>query len=262
MKRLLTAAWLIPFGYSSIFLSPQPIFVFIVAVLALLCYREYVRLVQHQGLAAFPLPGAVLGVLLLVRPNLAWTDFLVLSIVALGLSLRSVDGEHGFRGSFASAAAFTLGILYIFTAWRAAIGLRALSPHWLFFGVALNWAGDAAAYYFGRAFGKRRLAPLISPNKSCEGALASLAASVLFGCIYLPQVLPPLSLPAAALLALAGNVAGQLGDLAESALKRAANQKDSGTMLSGHGGWLDRLDSSLFSMPTVYWLLYSFGLAP
>jgi phosphatidate cytidylyltransferase len=258
MKRLLTAAWLIPFGYASIFLAPQQLFLLIVALLALLCYREYTRLVEFQGLAAHSIPGAVLGVILIVRDPLAWSDLALLGLIGMGLSLRSVDREGGFRTVFASSGAFVLGITYVFLAWKTAAGLRAASPHWLFFAVALNWAGDAAAYYAGRAWGKHKLAPMVSPAKSIEGSVASIAATMSFGCLYLPWALPEVSLAAAAGLSIAGNVAGQLGDLAESALKRAANQKDSGTMLSGHGGWLDRLDSSLFSMPVVYWLLRGF----
>jgi phosphatidate cytidylyltransferase len=258
MKRILTAAWLVPFGAGSIFLAPQGLFVAIVCMLALLCYREYLRMVDNQGLSNFPVVGAVLGLCLLAVPSVAWPDFLLLSLIGFGLALRTVDEEPGFRGAFATAGAFALGLLYIFGAWRAGISLRALSPHWLFFACALNWAGDVAAYYVGRRFGKRKLAPTISPGKSQEGAVASVVATLVFGCLYVPYFLPQVPVWEAAVLSLAGNLAGQAGDLAESALKRAANMKDSGTMLSGHGGWLDRLDSSLFSMPAVYWLLHTF----
>jgi phosphatidate cytidylyltransferase len=95
------------------------------------------------------------------------------------------------------------------------------------------------------------MAPSVSPGKSWEGAAGSLAAAILFGIVYLGWALPELSLAARIGLAIAANAAGQLGDLAESAIKRGAGVKDSGTMLPGHGGWLDRLDSTLFSMPVV-----------
>jgi phosphatidate cytidylyltransferase len=91
----------------------------------------------------------------------------------------------------------------------------------------------------------------VSPAKSWEGAIASTAASVLFGIVYLGWALPEVTLAQRILAAFAGNAAGQIGDLAESALKRGAGVKDSGTMLPGHGGWLDRLDSTLFSIPVV-----------
>jgi phosphatidate cytidylyltransferase len=100
----------------------------------------------------------------------------------------------------------------------------------------------------------------VSPAKSWEGAIASGLAAGVWGIVLLRSAIPEVSLPAAASLAMAGNAAGQFGDLAESALKRGAGVKDSGTTLPGHGGWLDRLDSSLFSMPIVHLLLLAAGV--
>ncbi len=255
MKRIITAAWLVPIGSYSIFFAPSWLFVIIVCLLAILCFREFVRMVENQGLLTFSLTGYVAGLALLTLPEIGWPSVALLPLLALGLSLRAED----FKTGFASAGAFALGILYVFGAWRCGIALHAKSYHWLFFAVALNWAGDVAAYYTGRALGKHKLAPIVSPGKTMEGALGGVVASVLFGCLYLPRVLPEVSLLEAAMLSIIGNVAGQVGDLAESALKRGANMKDSGSMLAGHGGWLDRLDSSLFSMPAIYWTLISYS---
>ena len=251
MKRLLTSVWLVLLGVSSIFYAPHWVFVGVVCMLAAFCYREYSRIVENQGLPAFFWVGLTFGFALLAAPGVGWADLAILAPIALGLSLRAGD----FKASFASAGAFALGILYVFGAWRCGIALHEKSMHLLFFATALNWAGDSSAYFVGRAIGKHKLAPEISPGKSIEGAIASVAASVLFGCLYLPRVLPNIGIGEAAVLSIVGNVAGQLGDLCESALKRGAGMKDSGTMLAGHGGWLDRLDSSLFSMPAVFWLL-------
>jgi len=255
MKRVITAAWLIPVSTYSIFFAPHWLFVGVVILLSMLCFREYARMVENQGLLSFTIPAGVAGIALLTLPELGWTSVALLPLLALGLGLRSPDLKTGF----ASAGAFALGILYIFGAWRCGIELHNRSHHWLFFAVALNWAGDTGAYYCGRAFGKHKLAPEISPGKTIEGSLGGIAVSVLFGCLYLPRVLPEVGLLEAALFSIVGNVAGQLGDLCESALKRGAGMKDSGTMLAGHGGWLDRLDSSLFSMPAIYWALLSYS---
>jgi phosphatidate cytidylyltransferase len=122
----------------------------------------------------------------------------------------------------------------------------------------LSWAGDIAALYIGRPFGKHKMAPRVSPAKSWEGAAGSVAGGMLVGGIYAHYLIPQAPLAEALALAAAGNIAGQLGDLCESALKRGAGVKDSGTLLPGHGGWLDRIDSSLFSVPTVYALLKLF----
>jgi phosphatidate cytidylyltransferase len=109
-----------------------------------------------------------------------------------------------------------------------------------------------AAYFVGRAIGKHRLAPIVSPKKSWEGAVASVVISAGFGALYLPYFIPGTGTLEAILVAAAANIAGQLGDLGESAMKRGAGVKDSGTMLPGHGGWLDRVDSTLFALPMVF----------
>lgn len=255
MKRIITAAWLVPLGSYSIFFAPHWLFVVIVCLIAMLCFREFARMVESQGLLSFSLTGYVAGIALLTLPEIGWPSVALLPLLALGLSLRADD----FKTGFASAGALALGILYVFGAWRCGIALHEKSYHWLFFALALNWAGDVAAYYTGRAIGKHKLAPVVSPGKTIEGAIGGTLASVLFGCLYLPHFLPEVSLVEAALLSIIGNIAGQIGDLCESALKRGANMKDSGTMLAGHGGWLDRLDSSLFSMPAIYWTLISYS---
>jgi phosphatidate cytidylyltransferase len=111
------------------------------------------------------------------------------------------------------------------------------------------------AYYVGTAFGRHKLSPHISPGKTWEGTAASLCASSIAGVAYLHFLFPKVPAWQAVLLCAAANVAGQIGDLCESAIKRGAGVKDSSHLLPGHGGWLDRVDSSLFSIPVVYWLI-------
>ncbi len=111
-----------------------------------------------------------------------------------------------------------------------------------------------AAFSFGRKLGRHKLAPRISPAKSWEGSIASTAVSLLYAFFYFKYLLAPVPLPWVLGIAAAANIAGQAGDLCESAIKRGAGVKDSGTMLPGHGGWLDRIDSNLFAMPVVYYL--------
>ena len=119
----------------------------------------------------------------------------------------------------------------------------------------VSWAGDTAALYVGRAFGRHKLAPRVSPSKTWEGSIGSVAGGVLAAAIYAHYLIPSAALWAVLAVGAAGNIAGQVGDLCESAFKRGAGMKDSGTTLPGHGGWLDRIDSSLFSIPVVYALL-------
>jgi phosphatidate cytidylyltransferase len=133
-------------------------------------------------------------------------------------------------------------------------------PRLLLFALVITWAGDTVAYFVGRALGKHPFAPHLSPKKTWEGAVASMAGSVIFGVVYLNRALPAVSLVEAGLLSVVVNIAGQAGDLAESALKRGAGVKDSSSLLPGHGGLLDRVDSSLFALPVVYLKLYLSGL--
>ncbi len=248
MKRVLTALALIPAVSWVIFAAPFPVFWIVVGSLALLCYREFNRLVAAHGFHTTPIAGAAIGLLMLAQlgRNTAYLPVLA-AVAGMALALRAAD----LRQALGAGGALVLGIFYIFGAWAAALDLRQENAHWLFFAVALNWAGDVSAFYVGRSFGRHKLAPIISPAKSWEGAAASALASVLFGVLYLGWALPEVPIAQRMLASLAGNVAGQVGDLAESALKRGAGVKDSGRMLPGHGGWLDRLDSTLFSMPVV-----------
>ena len=146
------------------------------------------------------------------------------------------------------------GVAYIGGAWFCAFKLREIHPAWLLFAFLLCWAGDTAALYIGKNFGKHKLAPVVSPGKTWEGAIASVVGGVLVGVLYLHYFIPALSINTILIIAALGNIAGQIGDLIESAYKRWGGVKDSGSSLPGHGGWLDRIDSSLLSVPAVYGL--------
>jgi phosphatidate cytidylyltransferase len=254
MKRIATALLLIPLitfailgGYSWVFLAVS-------GIVALLCYHEFGGIAAAHGLERPGPLGYAVGLLILYLPDqngMPLTLAILLTLSFLGLALRADD----LGKALPYAATHTLGVLYIFGAWRCAIGLYLLNPYWLLFTLIVNWAGDSAAYYIGRQFGKRRLAPRVSPGKSMEGAAASLAAGVAAGALFLRYSIPDFPVWAGLGLAAVGNIAGQVGDLAESALKRGAGLKDSGTLLPGHGGWLDRVDSTLFSLPVVYALV-------
>lgn len=147
------------------------------------------------------------------------------------------------------------GVMYIGGAWLCAYALRAMNPHWLLFAFLLCWAGDTAAFYVGKNFGRHKLAPIVSPGKTWEGAVGSVVGGVLAGAIYARYLIPAAPLTTVLIVAAIGNIAGQIGDLLESAYKRWGGVKDSGSSLPGHGGWLDRIDSSLLSVPVVYALV-------
>jgi phosphatidate cytidylyltransferase len=125
---------------------------------------------------------------------------------------------------------------------------------WIFFVLLVTFANDSCAYLLGRAMGRHRMAPYVSPSKSWEGAVGGLLGAVMCGVALTHLLGLPIGVAEAGFLGLAGGVAGQAGDLAESLLKRQAGVKDSGHLIPGHGGILDRSDSLLFAGPTLYYL--------
>jgi phosphatidate cytidylyltransferase len=255
MKRVLTAAALAPVIAYVVLWSDPRVFFAVLAAAALLTWREYHAIaIGGAALCWSSLLGYAAGVALLVTSADPWLIVLPLALAALALSMRAEDLAH----SLARAAAFVFGIVYIFGAWRCAIPLRTANPHWLMYALLVSWTGDIGAYYFGRAFGRHQLAPRVSPNKSWEGAAASIASAVLLSGPYLVYF-GGVPIQQAAALTVAANVAGQFGDLAESAIKRGAGVKDSGAILPGHGGFWDRVDSTLFTLPVVYFYLRFFG---
>ena len=252
MRRLLTALILIPIVLYAVLWGPGWFFLAVVAAVSLLCFHEYCGLVAAHGFSR-PGPAAyAMGLLVLVVQKQELLVVTLLALLALTLALRADPLSRGLP----QAAAVLLGLVYIFGAMRSTIALRAFSPSWLFFALGLNCVGDTAAYYIGKAAGRHKLAPRLSPAKSWEGAAASLAAALVFGAVF-TRFVPDIPMYQGLLLAAAGNLAGQLGDLSESALKRGAGVKDSGNLLPGHGGWLDRVDSMLFAAPVV-WAWFAF----
>jgi len=255
MKRVLTAAALIPIICYVVLWSDPRVFLAVLSAAALLTWREYEAIAIGEPPLSWPsLLGYAAGVVLLVTSADPWLVALPLALAAMALSMRAEDLVQ----SLPRAAAFILGIVYIFGTWRCAIPLRAANPHWLMYALLVSWTGDIGAYYVGRAFGRHHLAPRVSPNKTWEGAFASIASALLLSGAYLVYFAGVPILQAAALTAVA-NAAGQIGDLAESAIKRGARVKDSGAILPGHGGLWDRVDSTLFTLPVVYFYLRFFA---
>jgi phosphatidate cytidylyltransferase len=253
MKRVLTALVLIPVFAYLILGAPDVLFQAAAAAVAIVCFREFAHLVSLHEIQKPGVFGYAAGLVVLLLPQRETALIVVMALLAMALALRSRD----LTETLPYAAALILGVLYIFGSLRCAIDLRAMSRYWVFFALSLNWVGDIAALYVGRAIGRHKLAPRVSPAKSWEGAIASVAASLIYAALYFPKLLPSVPLAEALGITVAGNIAGQFGDLCESALKRGAGVKDSGSFLPGHGGWLDRIDSGLFALPVVYLLASS-----
>jgi phosphatidate cytidylyltransferase len=248
MKRILTALILIPIVVYTVLFANFWIFLAVLTTVACLCFSEYAGIASSYGFGEPGPLGCAAGFLLLVFEGESWLVLTALALIVLALVMR---GEH-LAKSLPRAGLMFIGVVYVFGAWKCAIPLRAHNPHWLMYGLLVSWAGDIGAYYVGRKFGSHKMAPRVSPKKSWEGAAASVVTAVLLAGAYLVRFVPEVSIASAIAVTVAANVAGQLGDLAESAMKRGANVKDSGAILPGHGGFLDRVDSTLFALPVIY----------
>jgi len=268
MKRILTAVVLIPLVLVVIFISPKwPIvlmsFVFIVAGLAL---WEYLGLADAMGAKTPRI--VVLGCLAILlaaifrRPDLMAP---VMGAISLGLLILCTF-RSPIERVLPDTACSVFGLIYIGFSMSTIYLLSAEDngPSLLLFLLLVVWCGDIAALYIGRAFGRWSLARSLSPNKTWEGAIASVAASVLIGVVLVwaggfltARSIEYISYPGSYLhwigLAVLLNIAGQAGDLVESAIKRGAGVKDSGRLLPGHGGFLDRIDALLLAAPVLWY---------
>lgn len=252
MKRVLTAAALVPPVVAAV-LYGQWVFLAVTAIVAVLCYHEYNAMTGRYGFGAPGVLGYFAGLAFLLWPG-SWRGEAVwlIPVFAAGIALAFSLRDDILNHSLPRSALLAFGVAYIFGAWRCALGLREFSVHWLLYALIVNWVGDIGAFYIGRTFGKHRLAPVVSPKKSWEGAAGAVVTAIVLAGAYLVYFVPGVTILEAVCLTAAANVAGQLGDLCESAIKRGAGVKDSGSILPGHGGLLDRVDSALFTLPLVY----------
>src|ERR1035438_7140074 len=227
MKRLLTALALIPAVTWVILWADYWVFLFVLIAVALLCYHEYSGIAAGYGFGALSSMGYGAGLLLLVWQGETWPLVTVIALVALAAAMRA----DNLSKSLPRAALLLMGMVYVFGCWKWAMPLREANAHWLMYALLLNWAGDSGAYFIGRRFGRHKLAPRVSPKKSWEGAAASVVTSILIAGAYLMHFVPGVPVLNVVLLTAVANVAGQFGDLAESAIKRGAGGKDSGKIL-------------------------------
>ena len=263
-QRLITALWGIPLVIAAVWFN-EPIYWFTVlaAVAGLLAAMEFYRLAGVSKILPLYLGGLLFTLLFIIYPHLKCNlsvpliSLLLVAAVVLPLILL-VFLPHKER-LFQSWAWTLGGILYIGWLLSFLVALRlGVGRDWLFLALFATFGSDTAAYFVGKAIGRHKMAPGISPGKTWEGAVAGLLGAVIVSLLFILNT--PLKLPLgygqAIILGLLISVFGQLGDLVESLLKRNFSVKDSGNLMPGHGGLLDRLDSVLFAGVVVY--LYYF----
>jgi len=278
-RRVLFGVIAAPLGVLVIFAGGAALAALLAIVSALAAW-EFFRIARGSGLTpledvGIPLAGVVplfvhARYLRLFEPPLSAMAIAVLAVLAIALFVRGVNGRPlGAAASTVFGVLYTGGMLsfgyairyhqYVIESVRVPLGGVAVSAGGLLLllPILLTWASDIGAFFIGRAFGKRKLMPSVSPGKTVAGAIGGLAATIVVGWLYVRFLLTPttqLAFVRGGLVAFAAlvSVAAQIGDLAESLLKREAGVKDSSHIIPGHGGVLDRFDSLLFVLPVSY----------
>lgn len=266
LRRVYTATLLIPGVYVIICHLPPLALTLLLMVGGGLALLELYRIsFQSRPNHALVGTGLVLSGLVLARHHLSYdlTDLLALGILTLPVALLLSSGSAERR--IKDTAITTFGVIYVGLALSTVASTRLLTGgEWLVLFLALvTWAADTGAYYAGTLWGKHLLAPTISPKKTVEGLLGGIglavAAAFLAQIWFVPQLRPMDTV----ILGVVLTGAGLFGDLWESAIKRRAGVKDSGNILPGHGGMLDRIDSLLFTAPAFYYYVtWIRGIAP
>ncbi|MGC2515679.1 MAG: phosphatidate cytidylyltransferase, partial [Terriglobales bacterium] len=288
IQRIATAVVLIPLVLLLVLKAPLYVLAIVAGAVALLAIAEFLKLVTHY--AVQPLGPATYAFVALFfvfvivastnRTPLVETTAILYGLalaaslapfVFLTVAMRRSNLTSGYPAAAASAFAFVY--IAIPMALLVAIRQQPAGAIWTIYTLLAVWAGDVFAYFVGKSLGRHRMSPEISPKKTWEGAAASVLASVIVGTLWIqhapgissallrvgwidrrdgmfgleqPQLWPIILLSAVV------NIAAQLGDLVESLIKRGAGVKDSGTILPGHGGMLDRIDAMLFAVPVVW----------
>ena len=288
IKRIATAVVLIPLVLLLVLKAPLYVLAIVAGAVALLAIAEFLKLVTHYAvqpltLATYAFVALFFAYVIVASTNrtpLMETTAVLYGLavaaalapfVFLTVAMRRSDLTSGYPA--AAASAFAFGYIAIPMALLVEVRQQPAGAIWTIYTLVAVWAGDIFAYFVGKSLGRHRMSPQISPNKTWEGAAASILASVIVGTLWMqhapgissallriglidrrdgmfgleqPQLWPIILLSAVV------NIAAQLGDLIESLIKRGAGAKDSGAILPGHGGMLDRIDAMLFAVPVVW----------
>ena len=258
MKRILTAIILIPAVVGLVLWGHAYLLAGISAVIAELGLWEFFRLAEASGSRVARSSGYAFAAAIVFSGIAQNSSVCVLGAIVFFLMLAmtwAMFSGRELKGFLAEIASTLLGIAYVAIPLSLLVwvclrpGGRALA----LFALVLVWTGDTMAFFVGSHWGKHKLAPRISPGKTWEGTLASFGSTIGVGLLYVRFFSSGFGYGEAALLSASVNVAAQVGDLAESALKRGAGVKDSSNLVPGHGGVLDRIDALLFAAPVLWY---------
>lgn len=258
LYRILSAIVGIPVFLAAFWYGRWPLLITI-GIIIIAGILELYRFWQKLGIKSW-LPGMILGGILFLIPAYLGSERFIglIFTIILFLNLLYMVIKYPVY-SFTDVAANFGGAVYVGWLLSHLIFLQKLPGgfHYAILLLATTWSTDTAAYFVGMNFGRRKLAPGLSPKKTVEGSLGGVAGSVL-AALVVGLITPRMAFYNYIFVGLLVGVVGQVGDLFESALKRQAGIKDSGTIIPGHGGVLDRFDSMLFTAPVVYYYVQMF----
>jgi phosphatidate cytidylyltransferase len=234
----------------------------LVVIAVILGTHEFYRMVETKQLTCYKIPGLILSGVVscsFLSENSTFISF-TLAIATILVVVHALSGPYPLSTAIVSVSTTIFGITYVSWFLSHLVLLRGLDHGigLIFYLFLIIWVGDTGAFYVGASIGKHKLAPMVSPKKTVEGALGGLAASMLIALIAKKWLVPFLSYKHAWILGGLLAVLGQLGDLGKSVFKRDAGIKDSGNIIPGHGGILDRVDGLLFSTPVLYYYIKGF----
>src|SRR5208337_245957 len=260
-KRVISGLLFLPIFYLVTWDLPPIYFTALVLVASAVGQFELYRMAQARGFHPQRVLGTALGVLIVIwfyHPLFPRLDhFFVIAASLLLIMVSRLFSSRPVEGALDDVASTFLGVFYValLFAFQIAIHAGADGKQWLVFLYFVIWASDIGAYGVGIPFGKHRLYEKVSPKKSIEGLAGALAASVGMALLCRIWFMPPMGIGEAVGIALLLASIGTVGDLVESLFKRSAGIKDSGNVIPGHGGILDRMDSMLFAAPALYYYL-------
>jgi phosphatidate cytidylyltransferase len=250
------AVWIVGWSHPYVFDAT-------IALVCVLALHEFLALGTRKG---YDIPIVlcmlvmlfIIAAFILEQVSVEMGMFVTLLLIPASYVFRNTSVED----SLPSSAIAVLATMYVGMLGGSLIRLRSdfgpvIGPNLIYFNLLVVWLGDAGAYYVGKRFGKHKLSPRISPKKTVEGLVGGIAMSVITALVIHFTFFPQMHLIHAIVAGVILSITGVIGDLAESMWKRSAAVKDSGTLIPGHGGFLDRFDSILFTAPIlyVYWAL-------
>ncbi|MDI6890013.1 MAG: phosphatidate cytidylyltransferase [Thermodesulfovibrionales bacterium] len=259
LKRIAVAAVLLPALYLYIMYLPAIYFLFFLIFMSVIAMSEFYSMYRLEGMLRYA--GLFSGVSILSISYISkdlLLDIIIFSVIAIaGIRLLF---KRNPMSSLSEISLPVFGLLYIPCLLTFQAQIREIGPEWIILLYATVWAADSVAYYLGTLMGKRKLYVEVSPNKTVAGAAGSLVGGIIAAMIMKATLIPVLSVPSALLIGIIIGIISVLGDLVESMFKRDAGVKDSGTIIPGHGGILDKIDGVLFAGPILFWILTVLGI--